>query len=271
LWGTNEAWAALIARYSGNPLALKLVSETIREVFDGHIADFLDEEISVFSGILDLLDQQFERLSELEQEMITWLAIEREAVSREGLAKNFVHFVSKRNLIEALQSLRRRSLVEKSAAGFTLQNVVMEYTTTRLIDQVCQEIMNQSISILRSVALLKAQAKDYVRESQIRLILKRIVERLRSVLGEKAIEEQLREILAALREVPAQEQGYTAGNTLNLLVQSKSDLRNFDFSYLTVRQAYPVKGSIARGQLRFCQVGQERFYRNLWWDSGPDL
>ena len=101
LSGTNEAWAALIARYSGNPLALKLVSETIREVFDGRIADFLDQEISMFAGILDLLDQQFERLSELEQEMMTWLAIEREPVSREELGENFVHFVSKRDLIEA--------------------------------------------------------------------------------------------------------------------------------------------------------------------------
>jgi WD40 repeat protein/transcriptional regulator with XRE-family HTH domain len=238
LLGTDEAWTALIDRYSGNPLALKLVSETIREVFDGDIADFLNEETFIFGGVRDLLDQQFERLSALEQELMAWLAIEREPVSREDLRENFVHFGSKQKLIEALRALRRRSLVEKSAAGFTLQNVVMEYTTDRLIDQVCQEVTTQSLSILRSHALIKAQARDYVRESQTRLILKPVAETLRSDLGQKGVEHKLRNILAALREGEPQEPGYAAGNILNLLVQLKSDVSNFDFSHLTVRQAY---------------------------------
>ncbi len=38
LQGTTDAWVALVKRYGGNPLALKLVSQFIREVFDGNIA-----------------------------------------------------------------------------------------------------------------------------------------------------------------------------------------------------------------------------------------
>jgi predicted ATPase len=38
----NEA-AALIERYSGNPLALKLVAETVEAIFGGDIAEFLTE------------------------------------------------------------------------------------------------------------------------------------------------------------------------------------------------------------------------------------
>jgi transcriptional regulator with XRE-family HTH domain len=37
LRGTDQNWAALHARYSGNPLALQIVAETIRELFDGDI------------------------------------------------------------------------------------------------------------------------------------------------------------------------------------------------------------------------------------------
>lgn len=123
LSGVDETWTALIYRYSGNPLALKLVSETIREVFDGDIATFLNQEATIFGGVRDVLDQQFNRLSELEQEVMYWLAIEREPVNSDELLEDIVHPVSKRELIEALASLRRRLLIEKSSAGFTLQNV----------------------------------------------------------------------------------------------------------------------------------------------------
>src|ERR1700730_2845630 len=43
LFGSDEVWAALIDLYSGNPLALKLVSAPIREVFGGDIAEFMKE------------------------------------------------------------------------------------------------------------------------------------------------------------------------------------------------------------------------------------
>jgi hypothetical protein len=41
LVGPAESWSALSERYSGNPLALKLVAETVRELFFGDIAQFL--------------------------------------------------------------------------------------------------------------------------------------------------------------------------------------------------------------------------------------
>ena len=43
LSGTTEDWAALIARSGGNGLALKVVGESIREVFGGDIAAFLEQ------------------------------------------------------------------------------------------------------------------------------------------------------------------------------------------------------------------------------------
>ncbi len=238
LFGPDEAWTALIYRYSGNPLALKLASETIRELFEGDIADFLDEETTIFGGVRDLLKQQFERLSTLEQEIMLWFAIEREAVSADALRENLIRSTSKRDLMESLRSLRRRSLIERNASGFTLQNVVMEYVTDRLIDRVCEEITTGDTSLFQSHALLMAQAKDYVRNSQIWLILKPIVETLINTLSQDGTEERLRQILATLGEARPRTAGYVGGNTLNLLVQLNSDLSSFNFSNLTVWQAY---------------------------------
>ena len=82
---TNDQRDELIHRCAGNPLALKLVATTIQELFDGDIAEFLSQETIAFEGVRDLLDQHFNRLSELEQSVMYWLAINREPVSVQEL------------------------------------------------------------------------------------------------------------------------------------------------------------------------------------------
>jgi DNA-binding SARP family transcriptional activator len=84
----SEHTAILVNRYSGNPLALKLVAETIQELFAGDAAAFLAAEVIIFDDIRAVLDQQFSRLSPLEQEILVWLAIEREPLSLESLRDN---------------------------------------------------------------------------------------------------------------------------------------------------------------------------------------
>ncbi len=238
LFGSDDAYTSLIQLYGGNPLALKLVSESVRELFDGDVSEFLkNREMGV--DLQDLLDQQFKRLSALEQEIMYWLAIEREVVSSDDLRDVIVPSRLKRDLLEALASLRRRSMIDISgAARFILQPVIREYMTSMLVERTCQEIDAEAITLLGSHALIKAQAKDYVRESQTRLILKSIIDRLLTTLRKEEIEEKLRSMLALLHEKEPYIPNYAGGNILNLLIQLKTDLRGYDFSHLTIRQAY---------------------------------
>jgi WD40 repeat protein/DNA-binding winged helix-turn-helix (wHTH) protein len=248
LTGSDTSWLTLIDWYSGNPLALKLVAETIRELFGGDIAAFLAEETAIFGGIRDLLAQQFARLSGLEQAVMYWLAIAQEAVGPQQLRDSLLRPVSKHALLEALRALRQRSLLEQSAAGFTQQNVVMEYMTERLVEAVCQEIAPHAgrdpgehrpmgDAYLNQYALIKAQTKEYVRESQTRLILKPVADRLLAARGREGVEAACRNILAMLRQSGPRTPGYAAGNILNLLLYLNSNLREYDFSGLMVWQA----------------------------------
>ncbi len=120
LQGTEHIWEALITTYSGNPLALKLVAQVIREVFGGQITAFLTDGEVFFRDVRDVLEQQVVRLSMLEEEIVYWLAIEREAIGLDDLQEQIVHPVSKGELQEGLWALRRRHLIETSATGFTL-------------------------------------------------------------------------------------------------------------------------------------------------------
>jgi len=58
--------------------------------------------------------------------------------------------------------------------------MVMEYITDRLVKQVCEEITTEN-GTFQSHALIKAQAKDYVQDTQICLILKPVLDRLLTI------------------------------------------------------------------------------------------
>jgi len=150
---------ALVQSYAGNPLALKIVATAIHELFDGSITEFLNHGTIVFGDIQDLLAEQFDRLSELEQSIMYWLAIVREPVSLTELQASIVATVARSQIVEALTSLKRRFLIEQSAANYTQQPVVMEYMTQRLIKQICQEIVEE-LELIVSYALIQAQAKQ---------------------------------------------------------------------------------------------------------------
>src|SRR2546421_3978787 len=184
LLGSDETWVAFIQLYSGNPLILKIVSEPIRELFGGDIAGFLREEKAVFGDVWELLAQQFYRLSEQEQQLMCWLAIEREAIPVQELWKNMPRVLSKGALFDAINSLRRRSLIEAGNDGlFTLQPVIMEYVTEQFVENIYQEIDTGSIKLLESHPLIKAQSNDHVRESQMHFIQAPLAARLLAAFG----------------------------------------------------------------------------------------
>jgi WD40 repeat protein len=255
-------WKTLIDHYAGNPLALKMVAPVIQELFDGQVAGFLDclqEGTLMFGDIQDLLAQQIDRLSILEQHILYWLAITRKPITLSQLRANFAPPVALSQLLDALTSLEHRCLIDKTSptlidkaqTHFTLQPVVMEYMSDRLIQQVCADIWaigshdassygGECVlypSLLTSHALIQAQGKDYIRETQVRLILQPIADRLLNTSTLSQLETHFRQLLGILRQQLPQS-GYAGGNIINLLRQLGIDLTGWDFSGLTVWNAY---------------------------------
>lgn len=254
LSGSESDIAALIRRYSGNPLALKLVAQTIRELFAGDVVAFLSIEAPIFDDIRAVLDQQFARLLPLEREVMFWLAIERGPIPVQALRENLIHPPSSNVFIEALRALQRRSLIVHTMQGLSLQNVITEYVTDNLVEQVCQEIYDLRFAIddsqmtnrqskivgckLNRFALLKATARETVRASQVRLILQPVADRLVAALGRERLIETLKRLTASLQAQNQPAVGYAAGNAVNLLLHLGEDLSGYDFSRLNVWQAY---------------------------------
>jgi transcriptional regulator with XRE-family HTH domain len=224
---------ALVDRYSGNPLALRPVAAAIRDLFAGDVAAFLRAQTPIFDDMRDILEQQLTRLSPLEREVLVWLAIEREAVSLQTLQGNLVYPQSTGAVLEAVRSLQRRSLLETCGDRITLPHMVTAYVTERLIAQVCREVEDMAPDLLNRHALVKAQAREHVRQSQVRFILQPIAQRLASRLGPVGVEAACRRILDALRVEALRRPGYAGGNILTLLLHL-----GYDFSRHSVCQVY---------------------------------
>ena len=259
----SEQQLQLTERYSGNPLALKIVAATIRSIFNSSAADFLDYGTVVFGDLWDLLDQQFERLSTIEQTVMRWLAINREWISLKELRADIIPVVSHRALLEAAESLKARSLIETSRAGITQQPVVMEYMTERLVAQFCEEITQQNFDICSRYALLKANAREFVRESQVRHISRSLLEKLLMVAEQELVEERLKQMLFSFKSRPASEIGYAGGNILNLLCQLEADLRGQDLSGLTLWQVYLSGQNLQEVNLAHADLSKSVFSESL--------
>jgi hypothetical protein len=229
----------LVERYQGNPLALKVIATGIQDLFAGNIASFLAQEVTLFNGITQLLSQQVQRLSETEQSVMYWLAVNREPLTLVELHRNFIPLMFKSQLAETLESLRWRSLIECSSEGLTLQPVVMEFMTSRLIEQIANELVTFKLKQLEQVGLLHAIAKDYIRDTQERLILDPLVQILLGQFATKdAISAHLYQGLQTWRDQAKTLFGYMTGNLLNLWRHLQADLTGYDLSKLNIRQAF---------------------------------
>ncbi|MEG4856292.1 NB-ARC domain-containing protein [Microcoleus sp. K1-B6] len=100
---------ALIHRYQGNPLWLKSVATLIQELGIGANDLLIDDTILLPEDLKDVLQQQYDRTSELEKQVMSLLATEKQPVNVANLLQNSQ--ISSSDLLNALQSLSRRCLL----------------------------------------------------------------------------------------------------------------------------------------------------------------
>ena len=238
----ENKWTELIKIYQGNPLELKLVAPAIRELFSGKVSDFLKRQTFVFGGIKALLNDQFERLEGLEKAIMYWLAIEASPVSLEQLADYLLFPLPESEILEALSSLLRRELIDKKARSgqteFVLHQVLMQYVTEQLTNQVCKEIFSMlknskaeenKIQLLKSHLVFKNQQlnsnpKTASQKNSIAISVKEHLTKL--FKSNSKSYEQLNKVYSVLQNQPLLEIGYIDDNLQNLLAVMQADEKN---------------------------------------------
>lgn len=249
--GDGQVLSDIVKHYSGNPLALEVVSATVSSTFQGDLSAFLKPGRPIIGDIREVLDEQFDRLLPTEREILFWLTTARETLSAQQICDKAHAQASYAELLDALESLRRRSLIEQTDSGFTLQNVLLEYSTDRLINEIYEELFTEKPRILFTHPLMNAQGRNYIRESQRRLIVRPMAKRLRNALRPNDVEAKSQRLIAMLRQAAPANAVFGASNLIHLLVEAGIDLTGWDFSQLSVHQAFlqgvPLEGVSFRG------------------------
>lgn len=240
---SEEHEAILVERYGGNPLALKLIAEPIREIFGGDTGAFLASQGFRYGEIRYILDQHFDRLSKVEQDILYWLTISREPLDVETLQKQSLLQAGIQTISDGLRALFKRFLIEqnedKDNPGFTLQGVVIDYVTERLITRLHTEIISRTPDMLHFYPVLQTQSREYIRQTQLRVITDPLLAQLQTTLKRpETVTRYLKQLLDSLRNLPQSTQSYAGGNLLNLLIRSGSDLGGWNFENLALWQAH---------------------------------
>lgn len=152
--------------YTGNPLFLKIAAITIQDLFFGNIANFIEQQTIAFGEIKTILDHQFNRLSLIEQQILYCLAFSLDSLSIEQLQKEIIPRISKRIILEAIELLQRRSLIEIQRCNFAIAPILVEYLTERLIEESLRFSNQQTASFLINHSLFENYLKKYIRANR---------------------------------------------------------------------------------------------------------
>ncbi|MDB9512617.1 NB-ARC domain-containing protein [Kamptonema animale CS-326] len=235
----DKEWKVLISRYGGNLLAFKIVAATIQDFFEGNISKFLEATgLFIEDHLTNLLTQQFERLSPSEAEIIYWLAITQNPVSLTKLRDDILVKSSLSDLLKNLESLGRRSLIEKTNEGgeilFTLQPLIMKYVTEDLVEQLRKEILEavkiqgtEKMRLLKThcfgKAIVKGKGgKSYPTRSILSMVKNHLQALFMQTTGSSEALNILEKLASDLQDKSQLEVGYASENMRNILAEMTS-------------------------------------------------
>ncbi|MCF4967135.1 nSTAND1 domain-containing NTPase [Nostoc sp. CMAA1605] len=221
------------SRLYNNPWIVKRIIQRIQTVFNGEISPFMNNgESTTFmdEATTDFLNQQFQKLSQMEVNLMYCVAIRRNTVSWNQLVQDSKAFLRQQQLIEYVNSLiSQHSLLytntEEEPLIYALEPVILKYTTERFVEQVYQqiiEVMNKGVISGNELFITHQFITEHpVDEELHREQTRRIVQRIQQMLVQnfkiqQHLETQLRKIQSLLEE-----QGYDARNISHLLAACK--------------------------------------------------
>lgn len=124
----ENKWGELIELYGGNPSWLNIIASTIEDLFNGSVDYYLSYPTLFLGDLEPKLEEYYQRLSESEKVVILWLANQDVA---DIFHKPAELALSDGDFLKAVQSLRKRSLIEKARDGrsplFSIPTLLKKY------------------------------------------------------------------------------------------------------------------------------------------------
>lgn len=231
LVGTDNDWTMFVKTYKGNPLSLKIIAEEIRSNYRSSLAEFLADP-NMPRELADLLEEQFNRFSLIEKNILFILAVEREPISYKNINSMLVKINRFNNETRnAIFNISNRCFIEGNGANldqsrFYLQPVIMEFLTQKLLGIVFNEIIENNPDFLMRVPMLDTVARDYIVKTQ-KIV---IIEPLCNALLQEYGQDSSIKMLANMNSTIPSDKNYACGNIINILSAILDTIKEIDFS-----------------------------------------
>lgn len=114
----EQMWDTLIEKYQSHPLWLEMTATMIEELFAGNVTDFLAYPSLILSNeIGSQLSRVWVRLTESEQEVVKYLAIQEKSVNLMEVLQVMFDNYNTEITLNAIRSLKRRCFLEAYQNG----------------------------------------------------------------------------------------------------------------------------------------------------------
>ncbi len=127
---SESEWHKLVQAYGGNPMMLNVVASAAEKFFNRQIEPILnlfDQEQWLPDGVIQLLDEHFQALSEPELQVMRWLSkLETFPTLPINMPKP-LPIKSGYQFLKTLESLQQRCLIEKNDSGWRIPSVIKAY------------------------------------------------------------------------------------------------------------------------------------------------
>jgi NACHT domain len=141
----SEDYVVILNYFGGNPLLIKIFASSLRIMMGGNLKEFMPlirQGICPVSEIMDVLQRQTLNLSQVQKQILYCLALHADQLTLIDLVTHCA-CASPQQLLTALQSLLRRSLIEREGKMLYLLPVVSGYVTDFLISEQEKMIWHQ--------------------------------------------------------------------------------------------------------------------------------
>jgi Cdc6-like AAA superfamily ATPase len=125
-------WQSLIEYCNYNPQIINIFATNINNVLEGNF-DWALKELSLLQEIGHILEKELSSLSEIEKEIIYWLAINCSYPKNEIFKQRIFRFRLKSRLQESFIFLQERGLILRKDNNYILQPLIKDYIQKKLI------------------------------------------------------------------------------------------------------------------------------------------
>ncbi len=134
LLNSNFNSKQLVKNGGGNPLILQMIMGTIENLFQNNVQSFLDYDLVLYGDVWQLIDQQWQRLSSTEKQVMSYLTLKKEQVNLQQLVNGLKSQVTFTEIVTTLESLQGRAMIKVYQHHFVQQPIIRSYLKQKIFN-----------------------------------------------------------------------------------------------------------------------------------------